>query len=445
MMNNDGNPFAGYEPNAAAGQEDPGGDFSLAGAARRAARTGSVFGGSYQDTTTFPPPWPGLGLNPLGFRAETQHGTTSADATDPPLPEEEETGEQEAEDHSAELLRRVLAGNRENDISRVKLAKMPAPTGSRGLPLAKAWQDWFTIRLRTWANVISPEFEAELVKMVQGQQADLSRHDAADRQLAHEICFNIDDKMLPYLLGADLSSGCAILSVLHKEILASTAEHTAALHERFAKPVPCRDKMKLLLTLRQCLTDLKELQAAGSSPSKETLMQSLKTVTGGIRDLNNVHEITDLLAPNDPGKLNSAIERKAVGWAVMDADTRLSDSSAGAGKGAKGDHKGAYSAAIPCKHYAKGTCARGDKCRFSHKGPDKSSGKGGKGKKVNNERDRCKKCGKITNPPHRAKSCPEAVSAQAAMTPAPSSSSEATPPGLSVPVSNSANSESVQS
>ena len=66
-------------------------------------------------------------------------------------------------------------------------------------------------------------------------------------------------------------------------------------------------------------------------------MQSPKTVTGGIRDLNNVHEITDLLAPNDPGKLCSAIERKASSWAVMDADTRLSDSSAGAGKGPKGE------------------------------------------------------------------------------------------------------------
>ena len=64
-------------------------------------------------------------------------------------------------------------------------------------------------------------------------------------------------------------------------------------------------------------------------------MQSLKTVTGAIRDLNKVHEIADLLAPNDPGKVCSVIERKAAGWAVMDADTRLSASTAGAGKGAK--------------------------------------------------------------------------------------------------------------
>ena len=241
----------------------------------------------------------------------------------------------------------MLAGSRE----RVKLEKKPAPTGSRGFPPAKAWQDWFTIRLSTWANVISPEFETELVKKVLGQPAD----GAADRQLAHEICFDVDNKMLPHFLGADLSSSCAILRVLHNEILASTAEHTAAHHERFAKPVPCRDKTKQLLTLRHWLTDFKELQAAGSSPSKETVMQSMKTVTGEIRVLNNVHEITVLLAPNDPGKLYSAIERKAAGWAVMDADTRLNDSAAGAGKGAKGDHNGAHSATIPCKHFAKGT------------------------------------------------------------------------------------------
>ena len=55
--------------------------------------------------------------------------------------------------------------------------------------------------------MISPEFETELVKNVLGDPADLSRHGAADRQLGHEICCNIHDKMLPYLLGADLSSG----------------------------------------------------------------------------------------------------------------------------------------------------------------------------------------------------------------------------------------------
>ena len=64
------------------------------------------------------------GMNPLGptFRAETQ-----TDPTVPPLPEGgggEATAE--PEDPSAELLRRVLAGAREPDVSRVKLAIMPS-------------------------------------------------------------------------------------------------------------------------------------------------------------------------------------------------------------------------------------------------------------------------------------------------------------------------------
>ena len=123
-------------------------------------------------------------MNPLGatFRAETHQ----KDPTVPPLPEGGGAGTAEPEDPSAELLRRVPAGRREPDVSRVKHAKMPNPTGSRGLPTAKAWQDWFTIRLRTWANVMSPEFETELVKKVQGQPADLSRHGAADRLLQHQ-------------------------------------------------------------------------------------------------------------------------------------------------------------------------------------------------------------------------------------------------------------------
>ena len=128
MMNNDANHFAVNETNTAAGPEDLGSDFDLAGAAERAAGTGCVFGGSDQGaaSTQFPPPWPGLGMNPLG-----------TDPTVPPLPEEEGERAAEPEDLSTELLRKMLAGSRERDISRVKLAKMPAPTGFRGLPPAK--------------------------------------------------------------------------------------------------------------------------------------------------------------------------------------------------------------------------------------------------------------------------------------------------------------------
>ena len=292
---------------------------------------------------------------------------------------------------------------------------MPAPTGYRGWPPAKAWQDWFTIRLRTWANVISPEFETELVNMVQLTDSLRMRSASTSTTRCHHTSLARTCRQ------AARSSECYTKRSLCARL--STRRH-------FTRGLP-----KLPLTVRQWLTDLRKLQAAGSSPSKETVMQSLKTVTGGIRDLNNVHEITDLLAPNDPGKLYSAIERKAAGWAVMDADTRLNDSSAGAGKGVKGDHKGAHSATIPCKHFAKGNCARGDMCRFSHKSLDsKPSGKGDKGKKSNSERDRCKKCGKITNPPPWAKPCPEnfSSSAQTVLASTPISSPlEVAPPGLS--------------
>ena len=118
-MNTDADPFAGYEPNTNGGTEDLGASFDLAGAAGRAAGTGSVFGGSDQETASsqFPPPWPGLGVNPLGTtsRAETQ--------TNPTIPEEGGEDTAEPGDPSAELLRRVLAGSREPDFHVSNLRK----------------------------------------------------------------------------------------------------------------------------------------------------------------------------------------------------------------------------------------------------------------------------------------------------------------------------------
>ena len=114
----------------------------------------------------------------------------------------------------------------------------------------------------------------------------------------------------------------------------------------------------------------------------------------------HIHEITDLLAPNDSGKLYSAIECKAAGWAVMDADTRLSDSTTGAGKGAKGDHKGVYSVNITPKALALVETSADSRTKVQIRSP---AARGGKGKRANNEKDRCKRYGKITNPPHWAK------------------------------------------
>ena len=88
---------------------------------------------------------------------------------------------------------------------------------------------------------------------------------------------------------------------------------------------------------------------AGSSPTKETVMQSLKTVTGWYQ------RPQQRIRNHRLDCANRSMGRQL----ASDADTRLSDSTAGAGKGAKGDLKGACSATITCKRHAKGTCARG--------------------------------------------------------------------------------------
>ena len=174
-MNDDANSFARHEPNAPPGQEE-GTDQGAASAA-------------------FSPPWPGLGFNPLGPRLVLRLSTELPRTRLVPCQKKKRRVRQ-----SLKTLRRSSRGECWLEIVSQTYHESSSRTGSRGLPLGKAWQDWFTIRLRTWANVISPFFEADLAKKVLGQQADLSRHGTAERQLAHEICFNIDDKMLPYLL-----------------------------------------------------------------------------------------------------------------------------------------------------------------------------------------------------------------------------------------------------
>ena len=125
-----------------------------------------------------------------------------------------------------DLLARKLTASGESDITRLRLAKMPVQTGSRGLPPAKKHCNiGFTVRFRPWANAANREFEVAPVKQVSGQPVVF----VTDGLLACEI--NIGDRMLPCLLGAGLSSRCDSLRV------ASAAEHTAALHERFATPV----------------------------------------------------------------------------------------------------------------------------------------------------------------------------------------------------------------
>ena len=132
-------------------------------------------------------------------------------------------------------------------------------------------------------------------------------------------------------------------------------------------------------------------------------------------------EITDLLAPND-----------------QESSTLL-----GTRKGAKGDHKGAHSATTPCKHTPKALVLV-ETSADSHtndqiRNPVAKAAKGAKARKRTTRDIDAKKCGVITNPPHWARSCPEAVSAQVVSTSPPlSSASETAASGLPVPVNNGA-------
>ena len=116
---------------------------------------------------------------------------------------------------------------------------------------------------------------------------------------------------------------------------------------------------------------------------------------------------------------------QGAGWAV-DADTRHNEGSAGTGKGAKGDHKGAYSATILCKHFAKARkvwipslVARATKARS---------------RAVREIGARSVEKSRI-----RHSSSAEAVLTSTRF----SSPPEAAPPGLSTPVNSSTNSENV--
>ena len=56
--------------------------------------------------------------------------------------------------------------------------------------------------------------------------------------------------------------------------------------------------------------DLEELTVTVSSPSKESVMSSLRLLIGGVRELKRVTEIT--------------VQKKAAEWAVLDSDPRMS-------------------------------------------------------------------------------------------------------------------------
>ena len=297
MMNNDANHFAVNETNTAAGPEDLGSDFDLAGAAERAAgnwmcvwRERSRCGVNAVPTTVAR-----AGNESSRYRPDSLHH----------CPKKKGSVQLSLKTFRQKLLRKMLAGSRERDISRVKLAKMPAPTGFRGLPPAKKTS--FTIRAQDSGQRDQQGVQNRTRKEgFLGQPADVSRR--------------TDN------LRTDLSSGCAILRVLHKEILAGTAEHTAAFSRDVCPSLflPRQDEAVVVL---------------------ETVAHRLQGVAGGgklaiQRNSDAIPEDGDVRVPETSTTytksqtcLRQAIQEscilplnhKAAGWAVMDADTRLGD------------------------------------------------------------------------------------------------------------------------
>eukprot|EP00969_Alexandrium_andersonii_P373035 15483070-Alexandrium_andersonii.AAC.1 len=79
-------------------------------------------------------------------------------------------------------------------------------------------------------------------------------------------------------------------------------------------------------------------------------MSSLKTLTSQVRELKNILEVADLLAPNDVKRLYEVVNKKAVERAVLDNDARLTEVP---GRAA------ARVVREPCRVFAKGKCKRG--------------------------------------------------------------------------------------
>ena len=206
--------FTGYEPNAADTDVDTESISDLASAAGRAARAVSLFRSSAREGNDFsnrlPTTMARTGHEPFQAYSSTtgtrRHSCRQSDGTT-------------CRRGYGKSVRRRTGGssdtnvnaNRGPDITRLRIAKMPAPTGSRGLPQTQDMGQSGRSRVRGGTRQETPGTT----------RGSVATDSAADRQLAREMCFNIDDRKLPSLLGADLSSGCP---VLHEEILASSLQ-----------------------------------------------------------------------------------------------------------------------------------------------------------------------------------------------------------------------------
>ena len=206
----------------------------------------------------------------------------------------------------------------------IRLGRMPV-CGERSLPSAKEWSTWYDDKFRSWAGAQHPQFASAMDAFVRdGSRAHLVGFEVENGLLAYEICSQTDDKMAKLLVHLDKTDGAVLLRTLKREITRGSAERTAGLHSRFSETPPCKTKESLLHALAAWKEDLEELAAAGATPSRETVMTSLKSLVSGVRELKSAVEIVALLAPGDTRRLYSVAATKAAEWSVFDSDARMS-------------------------------------------------------------------------------------------------------------------------
>jgi len=135
-------------------------------------------------------------------------------------------------------------------------------------------------------------------------------------------------------------------------------------------------------------------------------LSSVKLLIHGVKELKNLFDVTELMAPGDVRRLYNVVRKKAAEWAVLDSDPRVSG-------GTVVNAMVAPKVEI-CEFFAAGNCRRGKDCRWSRdvsktkgrgKGDRKSADKAAG--KQRGPKDQRFNCGDMTSPPHRAKDCPK--------------------------------------
>lgn len=330
--------------------------------------------------------------------------------------------------------------------TKIRLSKMPPAPGQSALPSAKAWRHWCLVKLVSWCAALCAGFEEYVTMVIDKKIIPLlpSKFAKANRVLSLERAQMLDEKQ-GNIAGKDTSNGLLTLHTRNYHVMQTSAERTAGLHKRLEKPSPCPKRGQLALYLAAWKSHLEELAEAGSKPSRDTALSSLKSLVKNIRGLHVVMETTELAKPGQVAAHYKILLKKATEWAAFDAGPRLRDGKGGDhkgkgadGKGKGGDGKGktsghiAKSKAQPtkpntsggyysqqqqqqgqkpyCKFFnAPGHCSRGNKCKFIHtpkgkRGDGKEDGKG----KSKLDKNQCRKCGEFG---HGGNECPNAKGA----------------------------------